>query len=408
MSASRERQRARNVLVVAQIALAMVLLVSSGLMIRTFVALRHVDPGFTNPASLLTLRVTIPSARVKDPEQVLRMQQNIADKIAAIAGVQSVALTSIVPMTEDGWHDPIFAEDKTYSEGQIPPLRLFKFVTPGLLQTMGNKLVAGRDFTWDDLYGRHPVALVSENLAREMWAQPSAALGKRIRENTKGQYREIVGVVADERDDGVDAAAPATAYWPMLMANFSGDEVFIRRAPAFVIRSTRAASSAFVREVSAAIWSVNPELPLASVRTMKEVYDKSMGRTSFALVMLSIAGGMALLLGVAGIYGVISFGVAQRQREIGIRVALGARPSQVTGMFLRQGLILASVGALIGLAGAMALMRLMASLLFGVNAIDPLTYGGVVVGLVGAALLASYMPAARAAGLNPVEALRGE
>jgi predicted permease len=336
------------------------------------------------------------------------MQQNIAEKISSIAGVQSVGLTSVVPMQGDGWHDPIFAEDKTYSEGQIPPLRLFKFVTPGLLQTMGNKLVAGRDFTWDDLYGRHPVALVSENLAREMWAQPSAALGKRIRENTKGQYREIVGVVADERDEGVDAAAPATAYWPMLMANFSGDEVFIRRAPAFVIRSTRAASSAFVREVSAAIWSVNPELPLASVRTMKEVYDKSMGRTSFALVMLSIAGGMALLLGVAGIYGVISFGVAQRQREIGIRVALGARPSQVTGMFLRQGLILASVGALIGLAGAMALMRLMASLLFGVNAIDPLTYGGVVVGLVGAALLASYMPAARAAGLNPVEALRGE
>jgi ABC-type antimicrobial peptide transport system permease subunit len=124
--------------------------------------------------------------------------------------------------------------------------------------------------------------------------------------------------------------------------------------------------------------------------------------------MLSIAGGMALLLGVAGIYGVISFGVAQRQREIGIRVALGARPVQVTGMFLRQGLVLASIGAFIGLAGAMALMRLMASLLFGVSAIDPLTYGGVVVGLVGAAMLASYMPAARAAGLNPVEALRGE
>jgi ABC-type antimicrobial peptide transport system permease subunit len=194
----------------------------------------------------------------------------------------------------------------------------------------------------------------------------------------------------------------------MLMAKFSGDEEFVRRAPAFVIRSTRAASSAFVREVSAAIWSVNPDLPLASVRTMQEVYDKSMGRTSFALVMLSIAGGMALLLGVAGIYGVISFGVAQRQREIGIRVALGARPAQVTGMFLRQGLVLAGIGSLIGLAGAIALMRLMASLLFGVNAIDPLTYAGVVVGLVGAAMLASYMPAVRAAGLNPVEALRAD
>ena len=218
----------------------------------------------------------------------------------------------------------------------------------------------------------------------------------------------MIGVVGDERDNGVDAAAPTMAYWPMLMANFSGDALFIRRAPAFIIRSTRAGSSAFVREVSAAIWSVNPDLPLASVRTMKEVYDKSMGRTSFALVMLSIAGGMALLLGVAGIYGVISFGVAQRHREIGIRVALGARPAQVTGMFLRQGLVLAGIGALIGLAGATAAMRLMASMLFGVNAIDPLTYAGVVVGLVGAAMLASYMPAARAAGLNPVEALRGD
>ena len=247
MSASRERQRARNALVVAQIALAMVLLVSSGLMIRTFVALRNVDPGFTNPRDLLTLRITIPSATVKEGEQVLRMQQNIADKIAAIPGVQSVALTSIVPMDGQGWHDPVFAEDKTYAEGQLPTLRLFKFATPGLLNTMGNRLVAGRDFTWDDLYGRRKVVMVSENFARELWGSPSAALGRRIRESNKGQYREVVGVIGDERDDGVDAKAPTVVCWPMLMSEFIGEKDFVRRAPAFVIRSNRAGSSSFVK-----------------------------------------------------------------------------------------------------------------------------------------------------------------
>jgi ABC-type antimicrobial peptide transport system permease subunit len=175
-----------------------------------------------------------------------------------------------------------------------------------------------------------------------------------------------------------------------------------------VVRSSRAGSSAFVKEVSQAVWAVNPNLPLASVRTQQEIYDKSLARTSFALVMLSIAGGMALLLGVAGIYGVISFAVAQRRREIGIRVALGARPGQVTQMFLRQGLVLAAAGTVIGLAGAIAVMRLMASLLFGVSAVDPATYLGVSVALITAALVACYVPAARAAGLNPVEALRGE
>ena len=408
MSEGRDRQRARNALVVAQIALAMVLLVSSGLMIRTFVALRHVDPGFTSPEHLLTLRINIPSATVKDGEGVIRMQQNIADKIAAIAGVQSVAMTTIVPMDGQGWHDPIFAEDKAYAEGQLPPLRLFKMISPRLLETMGNRLVTGRDLTWDDVYGRRNVALVSENLARELWGSPGAAIGRRIRENTKGTWREIVGVVGDERADGVDAKAPTIVLWPMRMADFNGEPDFFQRSPAFVIRSDRAGSSAFVKEVSRAVWSVNPDLPLASVRTLREIYDKSLARTSFALVMLSIAGGMALVLGVAGIYGVISFAVAQRRREIGIRVALGARPAQVTQMFLRQGLLLAAAGTLIGLAGAVLVMRLMASMLFGVSAIDPLTYAGVATGLIGAALLACYLPAARAAGLNPLEALRTE
>ncbi|MGH9411431.1 MAG: FtsX-like permease family protein, partial [Vicinamibacterales bacterium] len=408
MSSSRERQRARNVLVVAQIALAMVLLVGSGLMIRTFQALRHVQPGFTHPEEVLTMRITIPSATVKDAAATMRMQQSMLDKIAAIPGVTSVGLTNAVPMDGGHWTDPIYADDKQYAEGKLPALRRFRLISPGLLHTLGSTLLAGRDFTWDDVYQLHPVALVSENLARELWGSPTAALGRSIRESMKTPWRQVIGVVADVRDDGVDQKAPTTAYFPTFMHDFEGDAVSIRRSPAFVIRSRRAGSSSLLRDVGQAVWSMNPNLPLANVRTLQEIYQKSLARTSFALIMLSIAGAMALLLGVAGIYGVISYAVSQRRREIGIRVALGARPQQVTRLFLGQGLRLAVVGAVLGLAGAVALMRLMGSLLFGVSAVDPITYAGVAIGLVAIALLACYVPAVRATAVSPVEALRAE
>ena len=407
-SASRERHRARSTLVVVQVALALVLLVSSGLMIRTFQALRRVNPGFTKPEEVLALRLTIPTAQVKEPEAVIRMHQAIAERIAAIPGVTSVGMTSMVPMTDSGWHDPIFAKDKTYEQTSIPPIRSFKFIAPGLLKTMGNTLVAGRDFTWEDAYGKRPVALVSENLARELWKEPSAALGKQIRENMNSSWREIVGVVGDERDDGVDKPAPTSAYWPILMDHFVGDDIQVRRTLSYMVRSPRAGSSGFVNEVSRAVWSVNPNLPLAGVRTLAEVVSASMARTSFTLVMLAIAGAMALLLGVAGIYGVISYAVSQRTREIGIRMALGAQRREVTRMFVRYGLTLAAIGIACGLVAAVALARLMASLLFEVSPIDPLTYAAVCASLAAAAMLASYVPALRATGVNPVTALRAE
>jgi putative ABC transport system permease protein len=407
-SASRERHRARSTLVVVQVALAVVLLVSSGLMIRTFQALRHVNPGFAKPAELLTLRLSIPPAQVKEPEAVVRMHQAIMDRIAAIPGVASVALTSIVPMTTEGWHDPIFASDKTYEQTQLPPIRLFKFITPGLLKTMGNTLVAGRDFTWEDAYGKRRVALVSENLARELWREPSAAIGKQIRESMSSSWREVVGVVSDERDEGVDKKAPAIAFWPILMDKFEGDEIHVRRTLSYMVRSPRAGSNGFVNEVSGAVWSVNPNLPLASVRTLEEVVGASMARTSFTLVMLAIAGAMALLLGVAGIYGVISYSVSQRTREIGIRMALGAQRGEVTRMFVGYGLRLAAIGIACGLVAAVTLGRVMASLLFETSPLDPATYAGVCLSLAAAAMLASYLPALKATTVNPVTALRAE
>jgi hypothetical protein len=273
---------------------------------------------------------------------------------------------------------------------------------------MGNRLVAGRDLTWSDTYEKHKVVLVSENLARELWQTPQNAIGKRVRDNLKAPWRDVVGVVSDERGDGLDKKAPTTVIWPVLMDQFPGDEVSVRRGVAYVIRSPRTGSAGFVNDVSRAVWSVNPNLPLAGMRTLQEIYDRSLARTSFTLVMLALAGGMALLLGIAGIYGVMSYSVSQRTREIGIRVALGAQSEQVVRMFVSHGARLATIGIVFGLLAAAGLTRFLSTLLFDVTPSDPLTYIIVCAGLIGAAVIASYVPALRATSVDPVEALRAE
>jgi putative ABC transport system permease protein len=407
-SDGRDRHRARSVLVVVQVALALVLLISSGLMIRSAQALKQVQPGFTQPDQVLTLRVSIPDAQVPKPEQVVRIYNDMLEKVAAIPGVSSVGLSNSITMDGNTDNDPIFAEDKVYADATIPALRRFKFISPGVFKTMGNPLLAGRDLTWTDIYEKRPVILVSENLARELWRDPSAALGKRVRENPKAQWREIIGVVGNERDNGLDQKAPAITYWPMMLTDFWGQPLTAQRNLAFAIRSSRAGSASLLKEVQRAVWSVNPDLPIADVRTVKEIYDRSMARTSFALVMLTIAAGMALLLGIVGIYGVISYSVSQRTREIGIRMALGAPQRTVRQMFVREGLLLTAIGVACGLAAAVALTRLMTTLLFEISPVDPTTYCAVSGILGAAALLASYVPARRATVIEPVEALRVE
>ena len=411
-SASRERHRTRNVLAVVQVALALVLLIGAGLMIRTFHVLSSVHPGFVRPEEVQTFRLFIPESQVKERAAVARMHQAMMDKIAAVPGVSSVALASTVTMTGDGWHDPLFARDRTYSESQIPPIRLFKFVSPGYMRAMGASLVAGRDFTWDDLHQLRPVAMVSENVARELWGQPAAAIGKFVRPYTQGAWREVVGVVSDMREDGLDKKATTAAYWPLLMDEFmpgdDKDRTFVTRSLSYVVRSTRTGSEGFVSELGRAVWSINSQLPMAGVLRLQEIYDRSLARTSFALVMLVIAGAMALLLGITGIYGVISYSVSQRTREIGIRVALGAQARSVRRMFVAHGLVLGGVGVAIGIAAAAGMMRLMSTMLFDVSPADPLTYGVVSLALIAAATLASYIPAARATAVDPMHVLRAE
>jgi predicted permease len=410
LSQGRERHRARKALVVVQVALAIVLLICSGLMIRTFLALTHVSPGFVEPNSLETFRFYIPEAQIADTqrERVVRMQQEILNKVAAIPGVTAASYSSAIPMDGYDSNDVLFAEDHVYKEGELPPIRRFKFVAPGFFATLGTRIVAGRDFTWTDSYDRRPVAVISENFAKESWHDANNALGKRVRVGNNDDWREIVGVVQDIYDDGVSEKAPTTAYWPLMMDHFEGQKERMQRNIAFAIRSPRAGSDSFMKEVQQQVWSVNPDVPLAEPSTVGELYTKSMARTSFTLVMLCVAGSMALLLGVIGIYGVISYSVSQRTREIGIRMALGAQRGALTSLFVRQGLVLAAIGAACGLVAAFVTMRLMASLLFNVSPMDPVTYIAVTLGVIVTTYVACYLPSRRAATVNPVNALRAE
>ena len=400
-SVSRERHRTRNLLVLGQVAMALVLLVSAGLMIRTFQALRTVEPGFTDAQHLQLMRISIPNSLVAEPERVTRIRSEIADRLGAIPGVQSVGFASEMPMEgfAPDW-DEIYAEDKVYTDGQIQPLRLFKFVSPTFFHTTGTQMIVGREPTWTEVYGMRPVVMVSENLARELWGSPSAAIGRRLRDRRRTQWHEVIGVVEDVHEEGVQQKAPETVYW-------SGPADSMRTVT-FAVRSERSGTQSFLNEIRQAVWSVNSNLALASMRTMQEVYDASLARTSFTLVMLGIAGAMALVLGVIGIYGVISYMVSQRRREIGIRLALGAQRGDVLTMVLRQGAELALVGVVIGIGAAFGLTRLLTGLLFGVTAHDPITFVAVATLLLSVALVACYVPARRAMLINPMVALHYE
>ena len=407
-SAGRDRHRARNALVVAEIGLAVVLLIASGLMIRSFITLGRVEPGFTRPEEVLTLRVAIPETLIANDEQAIRTHEAIVRQIERIPGVVSVGVSSSITMDGNDSNDPIFVEDFPMPAEKIPPLRRFKWTSENYFKTMGNPLVAGREISWGDVFAKAPVVMVSENFAREYWKEPGGAIGRRIRQMPNSPWRTIVGVVGNERDNGVTRPAVSIVYWPLWIDKYNNNRAFAQRNLGYAIRSERAGSPTLLKEIQEAVWSVNANLPVASVRTLDELRAGSMAQTSFALVMLGIAGAVALLLGVVGIYGVIAYVATQRTKEIGIRMALGAATRDVSSLFVRHGAVLAGMGILCGLVAAALLTRAMATLLFGVSTFDPLTYAAVSVALASTAVIASYLPARRAARIDPAEALRWE
>jgi predicted permease len=384
---------------VAEVAMALVLLIVSGLMIRTFIAMQQVNPGFVRPEQVQTFRLQLPETLFQNPLQMAQAHDQIAQRLRQVPGVMSVALSSHITMDGEDNTNPLRVEHLAVPEGHMPPLRRFKSIAPGYFHTMGNPLVAGRDITWTDIHQFRPVVIISEALAREYWGTPSNALGKRV-QSSRPTWYEIVGVAGNERDDGLNQPPTPIAYWPLL------NEAYRKRTMAYAIRSSRVGSPGFLRELQQAVWSVNPQLPLANTITLREIQAGSMAQTSFAMVMLAIAASVALLLGLVGIYGVIAYIATQRTREIGIRMALGAQTRDVRRLFLRHGLSLTAAGIAIGIAISLALTRLMSALLFGVSPTDPATYIAVSVGLAAISLLATWLPARRASRIDPLAALR--
>jgi predicted permease len=410
LSHSRERHRARKTLVAVQVALTLVLLICSGLMIRTFRALTHVFPGFSDPNTIASFDIFIPTSQVPDTSRidVLRMQQAILNQLAAVPGVSSVAISSSLPMIQDRPLDPVYASDRKYKNGELAPLSMEKFVSPGFFKTMGIPLIAGRDMTWQEELEKRPVAIVSENLARQYWGSPAAAIGKLVHVGLNDPWHEVVGVAGDVYDNGVNQDPPTAVYWGLFQDNFVTQKEVVRRYVHYVIRTPRAGAASFFSDSERAVWSVNHDLPLAYNKTIGELYAKSMARTSFTLVLLSVAGAMTLLLGIIGLYGVIAYAISQHTREIGIRMALGAQRAALTRMYIREGLLLTAIGVIGGVAVALTTMRLMSSLLYHVSPVDPWTYFIATVSILIVACIATYVPSRKAAVVDPMHALRAE
>jgi len=413
-SAGKERHRVRNTLVVSQMAMALVLLVGSGLMIRSFQALRNVDPGF-DPLGVLTLRITLPDASYPGAEDRVAFYERLQESLAGLPGVVGVGAGSGLPLAGGVNRSGTWFEDFPITADEVPDVIETNRVTAGFLETMGARLLEGRTLDAFDARDRTGAVVVTRALAEHYWPGESA-LGKHLSQNSDvGRataesdipWQTIVGVVEDVRTVQMDQEPVPLLFFPLLQDIPDGGSDRTPNSMAWAIR-TSGEPTALLPAIRQTVWAQDPNIPIADIRTMESMVRDSMARTSFSMALLVIAALVALLLGTVGIYGVISYVVTQRTREMGIRLALGAEEGLVAGMVLRQGGVLAGLGILIGLVGALGLTRLMEALLYGVSATDPLTFLAVPLVLGAVALLASWLPARRAARTDPVEALRAE
>jgi predicted permease len=412
-SVGRERHRARNVLVVSQMALALILLVGSGLMLRSFQALRNVDPGF-QPDGVLTLRLTLPYQTYSDDESRVQFHTQLHERLSGLSGVESVGAAATIPLSGRADRSGTWFEDFPVQPDQVPDVIETTQVTAGFFSTLGIGLLEGRFLEPADAQDRTGAVVVSRALAEKYWPD-GGAIGKHLTQSvdlgveTAGSdspWQTIVGVVEDVRTLGMDVEPQPLLFFPLRQAVPEGVST-TAQSMSYVIR-TSTPPTALVPAVRQAIWSLDPNLPIAGIQTMDALVKKSMARTSFTLLLLAIASLVALVLGTVGVYGVLSYVVTQRTRELGIRMALGAKGEQVERMVLGQGARLAGLGIGIGVVTALALTRVMASLLFQVSPTDPVTFAGAVAALVLVALAATYLPARRAAMTDPMEALRFE
>jgi predicted permease len=400
------RQRVRRVLVVAEVAIALVLLVGAGLMTRSFVRLLSVDPGY-RVDHVLTVPMSLPNSRYAGDERVIGFYRELSRRVGALAGVTSVGGVAGVPLLDQRGDLGINIEGRPVAPGEARRRADWQVVTPGYFKAIGMRLVRGRGIEERDLENTPGVVVINEALARKYW-QNDDPIGKRFTLGGKAGPGTvtIVGIVADVRQSSLATTPIGEMYLAHTQFRFWGGGGILRSL-SLVLRTT-GDPTALTRAVRAEVAALDAQLPLGQFRTMEEVRGESVSQPRFLMFLFSAFSIVALSIAVIGIYGVIAYGVAQRRKEIGIRVALGARPSSVATMVVRQGMALAAVGIVAGLALALALTRFLSSFLFSVTATDPVTLGGVAVALGLAALAASYIPARRATRTDPVEVLRAD
>jgi predicted permease len=401
-AAGRRGNRLRGLLVVAEVAVSLVLLIGAGLLINSFLRLRSVDPGF-RADNLLTMRIALPRLKYPDHPRRTAFYGELLSRVAAVPGVRSAAVANWIPLTMQGDTFGISIEGRPDPGAQEMPDVVTRVVSFGYFDTMGIELLRGRSFdARQDRADSAPVAIISETMARRLWPGEDP-LGKRIRPGGADPDEEwitVVGVAEDVRQFELTAEPRLQMYLPHAQPSF-----FV---PGHLVVSTEVEPMSLAAAVREAVWAIDKDQPVSDIRPMEEIFSESIARQRFSMLLLAVFAGVAMLLGAVGIYGVVSYSVTQRSHEIGVRMALGARSSNVLRLVVGQGLKLALIGVAAGLAAAFVLTRLMESLLFGISATDPATFVAIPVVLVAAATLASYIPARRATKIDPIIALRYE
>jgi putative ABC transport system permease protein len=394
-------RRLRSVLVISEVALAMMLLIGAGLLIRSFVRLRQVNPGF-EPRHIVTMQLAV--SRVKYPERplVADFYNRLLRRLNALPGVSGAALTMSLPPNGLQVSDTFLTQTIEPVDDSKAPMGSILSTTPGYFRTLGVPILRGRDFNDHDKADSPRVVIINDTLARKFFAQKNP-IGARFKEGGTDRrdnpWMEIVGVVGDVKYEGLEVPTAPTYYLPFAQAPF--------RQMSLVV-STSLPAASVVASIREEVRALDPEVPVAKISTAEQLVSESVAQPRFRTFLIGIFSAVAMLLAAMGIYGVVSYSVSQRTREIGIRMALGAQRRDVLKLVVRQAMALTLVGVVFGLLGALALTRLTSTLLFGIGTNDPATFVCISILLSIVALLASYFPARRAATVNPVAALAHE
>jgi predicted permease len=403
-----QRNRLRSFLVASEFALALTLLIGAGLLIRSFVALQSVDPGF-NPHGVLSMIVPVAGSKEAEPGPRAVFYRQMMERVGALPGVESAAGINHLPLAGDMWDRTFLIEGRPMPDMNATPWAVYRIATPGYFRTMGIQFLQGRDLATSDDANSPPVVVINERLAQEYWPNKSP-VGDRIAlaSDPSRRWMTIVGVVKNAKQEDWAAKPLEEMYLDAYQTpDFIGSAASSSAYITLVVR-TAADPSEFTSAVKSAIWSLDPNLPISKVLTMDDAVAQANAQPRFEMLLLGIFAAVALVLAAVGIYGVMSYSVARRTHEIGIRISLGARPGDVLRLVVRQGLVLALIGSLAGVFCSLLLARLMTKLLYGVAPYDPVTFAAVTLLLLLVAVVACCVPARRATRVDPVIALRCE